>query len=621
MKIFYFILLLSLVATSFSQNIEDAYEEHKDPKIYDFAPFIDPYNGEYQIFLDKLYWAYLPDEEIPDRAISLGMEIVSFPFIPDAFNPNGQNNLSNADRNLNMRVIADGYYTNITTTVGGNGASHYEGEGWDYGDYYIYSKVYNVNPCDLTPGNKPCYGDYGLMTEVYGHNNYISAGDETKCMLPHTVIKHTLYFHCGPFLSDPIIDSLSWIYDNTRGTMKNYPFIPNDRNQQKHPLIDVTFRPTFINVPSYWPYIAISNQSIYSSGLDTLIGNTGSVDYFPPSAVSAYNICGTPTNNLPLFYYEPGNADQYSFHCQHYEYPPYFHSDLVHPPSYMLLDAPLLNYEAISFAGYFSGGAPQTGEENSFTIDESFDLRIINPSEKIIYNPSYTTITCDLTFPCKYQFLTLRGKYADKNYEVHNNEDFSSQYWDMNPFFEFEYDKDYPVPVNPETNSEYLSVYEISGCTLTIEPYVIIMDAYFEGSDAGSGRGYIKGNLNHIFGNWDYDDATITIIPDNTTPEHCISYNIDNGGKTLPLTETIVNETEKIKILNGGSHNTQIKINIEPSPNTYIKVYNSFGGLILTEEIIHDGQIIDCSELKRGVYHAALIINGEIVEKQSFSKM
>ena len=611
------ILLILIYSTCYSQNLEDAYNNHSTPTPSHWSnDELFNFNGEYQIFTDKFFWNadfWGGGNPLKDADVSFSIEVVSFPFIPEDLDPYDNNNLmASEERVLTTDFVEYGYvYGNLLS----NNLPYevnYDGYGWQFGNYRIFQKIRNINTCDNTAGNSECEGDYGLISQVYSGG--ISQNYYYQCHLPHTVLKHTLYFHCPDSSNNYIIDSISWIYDNTRGAMKNYPFCaPTTDHLIFEPIVyDVCFRPTLPDLGQYFYGPDTSNASWYNSGL---ANRSGSVDYFPPSEVFPnYNMCST----FPL-YYSPYTAT-YPYMLINYS-SNIFYSPLVHPPSYILLDAPLLNAQGGEYAGYDVSGNSMEGVEHKYEINTPFDLRIINPSEKIIYNPSEVTINTDLIFPCHYKFLTIHGKYPDKNYEVHHGGDFSSQYWDMNPFFDFEYDRDYPVPVNDTTNSENLSIYTIHACTLTIEPYVIIMDAYFEGSDAGSGRGYIKGNLNHIFGNWDYDDATITIIPDYTTPEHCISHNIDNGGKTLPLTETIVNETEKLKILNGGSHNTQIKINTEPSPNTYIKVYNSFGGLILTEEIIHDGQIIDCSDFKRGVYHVALILNGEIVQKQSFSKM
>lgn len=264
------------------------------------------------------------------------------------------------------------------------------------------------------------------------------------------------------------------------------------------------------------------------------------------------------------------------------------------------------------------------GIEQSYFIEESFNLEIINPTEKIIYNPYKVTISRDLTFPCRYKFLTLHGKYPDYK-ELHHTGDYSKQYWDEILYFNFTHDKDYPIPVHDVLNEEDMSYYILEGCTITIEPYVIIMDAKFEGVDNGPGKGYIVYDPDYTFGNWSFDSQTIELIEIDwddlpTQFADCELTHDSLGVKTAPINKKS-QEDKKIIILNGGTEYPQIQINIDQTQNIYTKVIDSFGNLVLEEKICRNPQVINCSNLRRGVYHIVLIINEEIVEKQSFSKM
>lgn len=79
MRILMFLILLLQCLSLFTQNIEDAY------KIWNISPEIwnddhGGYTGEYQVFTDKLYWNQSVD--LYQAAVSLSIEIVSFPFVP-----------------------------------------------------------------------------------------------------------------------------------------------------------------------------------------------------------------------------------------------------------------------------------------------------------------------------------------------------------------------------------------------------------------------------------------------------------------------------------------------------------------------------------------------------------
>jgi hypothetical protein len=260
--------------------------------------------------------------------------------------------------------------------------------------------------------------------------------------------------------------------------MNEYPFdVPTRSGILLTPEIDVTFRPTFNDFGGAIPYPPYSwsengANDYYDSGLNH---NYGSINYFPAEEIIDPEIC----EDYNLYYYD-GYVGLGEFISKHVsgEYKSFF----VHPPPYALLDAPLLNYQGNCYAGYRNDGQKIDGFGQTYEINYAFDLSIINPSEKIIYNPSEVDINCDFTFPCGYQFRTLHGKYPDRK-ELEARE-FPPAYWDEIPGFDFEFDKDYPIPVNDSTNSNPISIYNIQkGKTLTFVPPIIIMDARFIGGD------------------------------------------------------------------------------------------------------------------------------------------
>ncbi len=604
-----------------AQNIEDAYKLHSTPTPSHWpGDEIVYWDGEYQIFLDMFFWNNHPNRPLEPAAISFSIEVVSFPFIPENFNPSTDNNFSQEQtRNLNTD-IASGYNLAYYTVDNPSTLPDYAGIGWQFGGYNIFKKLDNINNCD-DEANYMCRGDYGLISQVYA--NGLSHNWDQQCHLPHTVLKHTLYFHCGESIDNEIIDSISWVYDNTRGAMRSYPFWePTIKDPELNTSsIDVAFRPTFPDIGD-WYYIPnppnSSNSMWYDSGIG--VDSAGSVDYFPPEEVLPnWNKC---LGDYPL-YYNP-NPTFPSHAMQIYHSIDYFFSLLVHPPSYILLDAPLLNVQAGEYAGYNSSGQKIPSISQTYEINEPFNLKIINPSEKIIYNPSEVDIYCDLTFPCYYKFLTLHGKYPDKGQGVLNGP-YSKAYWDAIPYFDFEYDRDYPVPVNCSTNSECISNYIIhSGKTITFQPPIIIMDAHFSGTSY-TNKTTIHLDPDKTYGNWTYDEETVELDLNIQTLPVCeeLNPNIDSIGNKSTIGSNSISSERKIhlKVLNGLTKHPKIEVNINDTHNAHLMVYNSFGTLIKQDVIISEKKIVDYSSLIPGVYHAVLICNGQTVDRLSFSKL
>lgn len=633
MKKPFFLLLIFICVSTYSQNLQDPYKDNTGITLYSSLED-DEYTGEYQIFLDKFFWNCYSGgaNQFQPAAISFSIEAVSFPFIPIG----ELNNIhQNQERLLNTNQVTDHKeYGYIESKNEDTGEVYYKGIGWIYDDYKIYQKLYNHRNCDESIYFM-CSGDYGLVSQAF--YNPLDPNYEEQCNLPHTILKHTLYFHCGPTTEYPVIDEISWIYDNTRGAMKEYPFdIPDQRPPDINPPIDVVFRPTFQGQSfgdciSYFPEW-LENSGYYESGASQ---NSGSINYFPSSEMNGkHNLCtGYP---YPL-YYDINNPPPPQQGGSFTSWPDLDHytSTFVHPPPFALLDAPLLNPEGSHYAGYNNSGNPMEGIPHKYSIDDPFNLRIINPSEKIVYNPSEVTINCDLTFPCHYKFLTLHGRYPDKNEDVYHGGDFSKQYWDDIGYFDFKYDRDYPTVVNPDPdrNAENMSYYILKGSTITIEPCVIIMDAFFSGEGSG---GEIIYDPQYTFGNWDYDPQTVVLTPidwdtynDGQTQERCNCVNTsiegDGGKSTYNIEKKESNEFEKpydhIAIFNSGSTNPVIQVKNVGVESSILKVFDSFGRLVKENRILSNGQAIDYSNLERGIYHVVLQINGEVVEKKNFAKM
>jgi hypothetical protein len=600
------IILLLIPISLISQNLEDAYGNHKGVFHFQSNDGLGNYNGEYQVFLDKLYWE--KDADFEDAAKSFSIQVVSFPFIPKELDDNDVNASSlhqETDRIFEVQLMT-GYNYGYLDQSGNNYT--YDGIGWQYGNWKIYSKINNSYTCESGPYDM-CRGDYGLISAGFAsplsYNNYDDA------WLPHTILKHTIYFHCGPEITDEIIDSLSWIYDNTRGSMRTYPF--SDENgtdglNLNDAVIDVCFRPTFIDASIFYTGTD-SNNAFYDSGYPD---NTGSVNYFPSEEVQfQYDIC----QGYPL-YYNPNNP--IGSYEQNYSTGTYSAS-YVHPPPYVLIDAPLLNADGNTWAGYDVSADTLPGIKHKYEINEdSIDLRLINPVQKIIYNPSYVEVNANLVFPCKYKFLTLHGKYPDKENEVLA---YYNSYW-ANKSVYFPYERDYPTPVSYVTNKEYISIYKIkAGKTILIEPNVIIMDAIF------IGNGALAFDPNHKLGNWQYDESTITVIQLDYGEMDCDYIikplegdSLKDALNNLAQNKDVTNKEllNYLRIIGMNSGEVHFSIHTGESINNSLYIFNAYGDMIIQKQNPPEDYYLNTSGLSLGVYVALLMLNGEKTESLKF---
>ncbi|NOX48771.1 MAG: T9SS type A sorting domain-containing protein [Chlorobi bacterium] len=245
--------------------------------------------------------------------------------------------------------------------------------------------------------------------------------------------------------------------------MQNYPFNNNNSVTNEKSKYDVVFLVDFAYSTSH-TYNMTSNLSWFQGACPPDIVPQGSINYFHFDDV---------VNEAP-FYPIPNS---------NFEFPGLYY----YPAPYVLLVPSLGNANGTAYAGYDDNGnisnSVQLGKPHTYEIDQSIDLTQINPSEKIIYNPSKVEIDCDLTFPVNYKFLTVYGKYPDKAWVTENN----PGYDDL---------RDVLCPSDQiDEDGGFLTEYIVNNI-LTIEPGVTIMDAQINGS--GTVRYYpddISGNF------------------------------------------------------------------------------------------------------------------------------
>jgi hypothetical protein len=425
-------------STSLETDVPDPYADHWGDLLVGSTMF---YDGEYMINVSDWFWY----GSYPSDRISYQIEVVSFPFVPDCFSfGSSTSSCMDGSTDRDFVTLADSELGQINHASG-------VGYGWQDNGWAIYRES---DPDGFLGGgySQP----NGLVS------NFYCAGvpsSTNRKLFPHTVLKHTLNLHDEA--GEEIIDSISWLYDLTRGRMRNYPFNESNVCSVHMPQYDVIYFPrvNYDPVDSHVYYGYDDNSSWYTSPAAV---NTGSINYYPASDIQ-----------WPLI--------------DDFLYPPYpfgvfegMDNLWIHPAPYTLIHSPLRNNQANAFAGYDedgtyiqtkgsdqSIGGVYEGCPHTYEIDQAIDLTQINPDEEIIYNPREVSITTDesdpLVFPVGYTFLTVHGKYPDKQWVQDHN---TYGYGDLRKVL---------APSDQED-----SVYTIeSGAKLVIKPCVTIMDAVF----------------------------------------------------------------------------------------------------------------------------------------------
>jgi hypothetical protein len=446
--------IIGLTLKSYSQDIINPYENYSQlPNLvvlelshsgqyYDFEFTPLSYNGEYQVELGKFIWGLTTDFSVYSKSIEI--ETVSFPFTPHdecAFSPNGCVS-TNPERILMMPI------------------SPYDPATKSWGEMDQFA---------------PLPTEY---KNTLSSNGFVraSALGNLQALLPHTILKHTINLRCGFTDTDPIVASISFIYDNTRGRMRYYPFKSTNSAPAGPINYDVVFRPQLVH---YRP-TASYNQP-FNNVADHLWGS--SLNYFPFSEIPNPSPCQlqgfSSPNALQTFYDEslvlPGTP------FTNYQY-----SSIWIAP-YSLLNSFARSFKGEVMAGYDENtGQPLPGIKHDYFIDRNIELTVLNQNERKLYNPSEVSITTsNLIFPSWYSFQTVRGVYPTVNQvTIDNTIENGGPYPDprevpVRTDLRSE-DPTYPHDASILEDSRYASLYKLqSGSKITIEPCVKIFDAAF----------------------------------------------------------------------------------------------------------------------------------------------
>lgn len=404
------------------------------------------------------------------------IENVSFPFMPACFN----NCEGTTNRLLTTGENLEEYYSPYAK-FGSKGLS------WD-GVFAQRTPFFEFKSEGISLPS-------GLNSQGFISNGFFTSQKLiNRTPFPHSVLKHTIYLYCVD--EKVFLDSLTWIYDNTRGTMKKYPFSENISVGMAPAIYDVIFLPTFLhhecynNDPCFSNYLQEDNATWYCFDQD--ISNcSGTINYYPiedsyPYENKRHN-CGENCN--PLF------SDQSLI------FPPQSLCDFFHPAPYTILWAHLLNFQKNSLPGHINGVPHNLGIEHTYQVG-GFDITQINPYEKEFYNPSEVLITSPLTFPCGYTFRTVYGRLPERNIVEQYQVNHQNLYPDI---------RRVPAPIRAE---EQRSIYQVNS-TLTIESNVKIMDADLFVNQGGT----LIYDPNKTYGNFNIINNGGTVIVQNNLPD------------------------------------------------------------------------------------------------------
>jgi Secretion system C-terminal sorting domain len=445
-----------------SQNTYDPYIDFGFPSSLSFIPGIyggSSFSGEYQLFIRSVgdgynHWSVFANNDIgasttKPYSLSYKIEVVSFPFAPSF--------VASSPFNRVLHSYSNADYNSITKLWDARAQREYKG---------VYAPLGGAAPNGLSIN-----GPSTLVSAEFkdGYESTVPS----RILYPHTILKHTIYIYCNVSATGTPVDSLQFIIDNTRGNMRHYPFYAVDPatgiSPAQHDILiaSTLYLPSAFNestneVYDWNPYFSASVPA-------------STIDYFPyPFGVA----------NCPGYFPAPATFLFGSPDPQNY----------IHPPSYSLSGYQVLNGIGDNPAGYGYGTSIiPTGIKHNYVVDQPIDLTIINPSKKVIYNPSETSIDLNtavnttgihtLTFPSGYVFKTVMGVYPT-----------ATQVYNADPDQMYSDPRQIPVPTtlsynDPSTATvdERKSYYYIkNGSTLKIEACVGIYDAQIVVENGGT---------------------------------------------------------------------------------------------------------------------------------------
>ena len=208
----------------FTQNYFNTYQNYEGTSTSPFEFLHSDFDGEYQIFVSDTILKWFRDRTPTNQqglAISYKIESASFPFVLNLEESGFFDRLhklppnDSYDSMSNLWIISD-----------------------SHGEIEIFNEMHErslLDPVVLCANNNTSNSNNNLegVEDINPPSDLISffwkevsyEQSPNYCRVyPHTVLKHTLYVHCGNSIQNEIIDSLVITIDHTRGEMKRYPF-------------------------------------------------------------------------------------------------------------------------------------------------------------------------------------------------------------------------------------------------------------------------------------------------------------------------------------------------------------------------------------------------------------
>jgi hypothetical protein len=436
-----------------------------------------PYNGEYQIFFNGDHPANYWNSLMATHAITYKIEVVSFPFTTNCFNCQGNQTFAiNSESGFGPTLPS-----NIRTLLMPNNQFPYSASSnaWvrnlsDPAFTATFSPPFSAPPA-------PASTTYNLeLKRIYEgvYPNGFGGSDPStlisrcltlsdpyeyhvpdRILYPHTVLKHTIYIHANTSITSPVLDSYSFVLDHTRGRMSYYPFVNTYTTPATEVDHDISIYPTFL-MPTNWE----TNPNYMNNDL-IAPGINNTINYFPLPLINDATVGYMPAGNEII-----AGAPSASF---------------IRPAPFSLIQAFLANEDGTVAAGFDESTLTNLpGVKHNYVIDQPIDLTLINPDEKIIYNPSDVAIdltqpsnltgNTSLVFPSGYTFQTVNGIYPSTT-QVQNGDLQNLYSHSQNIISENTLE---PACDDVEASLDnYFSYYRVkSGSTLIIEPCVRLYD-------------------------------------------------------------------------------------------------------------------------------------------------
>lgn len=580
MKILHIFLICILISlNSNSQDLFNFYRDYSAPgpsyrldEIMDTyfegkSIFTQSYNGEYVIYANDLPWTPnmlsgpLNNLDLTNFLLTYEVEVVSFPFMPNGAFEGAADGLS--IRNLYLPAVL--LSPNGNRWICSSDLSHAT-ELWNKTNEYAFE-------------NSPTGDVYADQSHPNTLASYafrsVGGFDLDRIVLPHTILKHTIRFYCGRTTSDQVLSTIVFYNDLTRGTMREYPF--NNSNSYTSPTFhDVIVSPRITASTNCITNIyGKSSQCDFENpfpGVNTtcdgslLLDTKANIINYTPFNLSDDDFCNivpstSQVNSLnDHSYYGVGNGS---------------YTEHLPIPNYALVNSTgTKNYHGEYPAGYsgvnsfgFLNRLASSPVVHQYWIDQNILLDLINPIDKVIFNPSEAWVTAsDLRFPTNYTFKTIRAIYPYLQDVLAENTDKNGGPYEENDSFDPNYltnlnvttdlFKDFHIvdPAYPSDNHKYASIYHLdNGGKITIEPCVRIFDATFE-VNPGSEIAFENWSTNQI--NVEryqllYEGGTVT-----KGDENFLFQNMNEGRKILQYKA-------------GNSIKVGENVDINSSPGTY----------------------------------------------------